>query len=71
MGCNSFHRIYLFTSLLMLSEQVIEDSTILLVNPLHLVDVLGHLLIIIIIIMIIIIIITITFSIPINASIKC
>ena len=37
-------RIYLFASLLMLPEQMVEDSTILLVNPLHLVDVLGHLL---------------------------
>ena len=41
--CNRM-RIYLFASLLMLSEQMIEDSTVLLVNPLHLVDVLSHLL---------------------------
>ena len=36
--------IYLFTGLLMLSEQVIEDSTIFLVDPLHLIDVLCNLL---------------------------
>ena len=36
--------IYLFARLLMLPEQVVEDSTVLLVNPLHLVDVLSHLL---------------------------
>ena len=35
---------HLFARLLVLSEQMVEDSTILLVDPLHLVDVLGHLL---------------------------
>lgn len=37
-------RIYLFASLLMLPEQMVENSTVLLVNSLHLVDVLGNLL---------------------------
>ena len=35
---------HLFARLLVLSEQMVEDSTILLVDPLHLVDVLRHLL---------------------------
>ena len=37
-------QIYLFARLLMLPEQVIKDSTVLLVDPLHLIDVLRHLL---------------------------
>ncbi len=35
---------YLLAGLLMLPEQVIEDGAVLLVDSLHLVDVLGHLL---------------------------
>lgn len=34
---------WLFARLLVLPEQMIENRSVLLVNPLHLVDVFGHL----------------------------
>ena len=39
-----FAAIYLFTGLLVLPEEVIKYCTIFLMNPLHLINVLGNLL---------------------------